>query len=145
MHEMIDMPKRSKKTPNKARMAKPTVAMSVNQPYAGFWVRLGAFLVDIVFTIAAGAIIPYVGVAVAVIFNLYLIYTRGYSLGKKVFSLRIEKEDGSKLDIVDVLLREIIGKFVSWLILGLGFVLIIIDAKKQGLHDKIAHTVVKTA
>ena len=143
------MPRRSKKTSKGAGTAKPAAAkaqpQSRNAAYAGFWVRLGAFLVDVVFTIAASAIVPYVGAAVAVIFNIYLIYTRGYSLGKSVFNLRIVKEDGSKLDIVDVVLREVLGKFVSGLVLGLGFLLIIIDAKKQGLHDKIAHTVVKTA
>jgi len=144
---MMDMPKRSKKTSKGAVKAArgERAKEAVKQPYAGFWTRLGAFLVDMVFTIAAGAIIPYVGAAAAVMFNIYLIYTRGYSLGKKVFNLRIEKEDGSKLDIVDVVLREILGKFVSGLVLGLGFLLIVIDAKKQGLHDKIAHTVVKMA
>jgi hypothetical protein len=38
-----------------------------------------------------------------------------------------------------------LGKFLSGLVLGSGFLLIVIDAKKQGLHDKIAHTVVKMA
>jgi len=144
---MIDMPKRSKKTSKREGTAKPTAAKarsrSNKSAYAGFWIRLGAFLIDVIFTIAASAAIPYVGAAVAVIFNIYLIYTRGYSLGKSVFNLRIVKEDGSKLDIVDVVMREVLGKFVSWLVLGLGFLLIIIDAKKQGLHDKIARTVVK--
>jgi len=135
------MPKRAK-TVKRAKAAKAQ-SQSKKSAYAGFWVRLGAFLVDMVFTIAAGALIPYIGAAAAVIFNIYLIYTRGYSLGKKVFNLRIEKEDGSKLDITDVVLREVLGKFVSGLVLGLGFLLIVIDAKKQGLHDKIAHTVVK--
>jgi uncharacterized RDD family membrane protein YckC len=136
------MPKRAK-TAKRTRAAKPAVAQSKKAAYAGFWIRLGAFLVDVVFTIAAGAIIPYVGAAAAVIFNIYLIYTRGYSLGKKVFNLHIEKEDGSRLDITDVVLREILGKFLSGLVLGLGFLLVAIDARKQGLHDKLAHTIVK--
>jgi uncharacterized RDD family membrane protein YckC len=153
--KMIGMAKRSKaakkaaKRPSRGvRVAKPIAARgakaAAKQPYAGFWVRLGAFLIDMIFTIVAGVTIPYVGAAAAIIFNLYLIYTRGYSLGKSVFNLRIVKEDGSRLDIVDVVLREIIGKFVSGLVFGLGFLLILIDARKQGLHDKIAHTVVKT-
>ncbi|VVB74036.1 RDD family protein [uncultured archaeon] len=143
---MMNMPKKSKKKSNvRKRASTAAVSRNGSGKYAGFWVRLGAFLVDAVFTIAAGVLIPYVGAAAALIFNIYLIYTRGYSIGKKVFNLRIEKDDGAKLDIVDVVMREILGKFVSGLVLGLGFLLIIIDDKKQGLHDKLAHTIVKQA
>jgi uncharacterized RDD family membrane protein YckC len=39
-------------------------------------------------------------------------------------------------------LREIIGKIVSSIILFIGYLMILWDGKKQGLHDKIAGTVV---
>jgi len=138
------MPKRSRKSKATNRASKAAVPRRETR-YAGFWVRLGAMIVDAVFMIAASVFIPSVGAAAAFLFNLYLIYTRGYSLGKKVLNLRIEKEDGSRLDIVDVVMREIVGKFLSLIVLGLGFLLIAIDDRKQGLHDKLAHTIVKRA
>ena len=39
-------------------------------------------------------------------------------------------------------LREVIGKFLSKLILGIGYLLVAVDSRKQGLHDKIADTYV---
>ncbi|HCB22768.1 TPA: RDD family protein, partial [Candidatus Daviesbacteria bacterium] len=39
-------------------------------------------------------------------------------------------------------LREILGKLASGLILGIGYLMVAWDSKKQGLHDKIASTYV---
>jgi uncharacterized RDD family membrane protein YckC len=39
-------------------------------------------------------------------------------------------------------LREILGKFVSGITLGIGYLMVAFDAHKQGLHDKIADTCV---
>lgn len=39
-------------------------------------------------------------------------------------------------------LREIIGKFLSAIILGIGYLMVIWNPKKQALHDKIAKTYV---
>ncbi len=38
--------------------------------------------------------------------------------------------------------REILGKFVSSILLGIGYLMVAFDSQKQGLHDKIADTYV---
>ncbi len=111
--------------------------------YAGFWVRLGALIVDAVFVMALNMFGFGVGGMVAMLINIYLVGTYGYSIGKKILKLRVAKESGKQpIGIVDALIREVIGKFVSTILIGLGYLLIAFDDRKQGLHDKIAGTVV---
>jgi len=38
--------------------------------------------------------------------------------------------------------RRLIGVVACWLTLGLGFALVLVDDRRQGLHDKIAKTFV---
>ena len=111
--------------------------------YAGFWVRFGAAIVDLVFVMALGMFSFGIGGMIAMLINIYLVGTYGYSIGKKILGLRVAKENGKQpIGIVDALIREVIGKFVSAILIGLGYLLIAFDDRKQGLHDKIAGTVV---
>lgn len=128
------------KAARSARRAPARRKISTN--YAGFWVRLGAAIVDLIFVIALGLFTFGIGLIGGLI-NIYLVGTYGYSIGKKIFGLKIIKENGKcPIGIVDALIREVVGKFVSAILLCLGFVLIAFDDKKQGLHDKIARTYV---
>lgn len=106
-----------------------------NYKYAGFWVRFVASIIDGIFS----AILLGIGWIV----NIYLVGTSGYSIGKRVVGLKVIKENGKcPIGLVDALIRETIGKFVSVLILGIGYLMIAFDSNKQGLHDKIAKTYV---
>ncbi len=103
--------------------------------YAGFWIRLVASLIDGIVQL----VLPVIGL----IINVYLTGEKGYSIGKKVLGLKVIKEDGKyPIGLVDALIREVVGKFISSLLLGLGYLLIGFDSRKQGLHDKIAKTYV---
>ena len=103
--------------------------------YAGFWIRFVAAIIDAIFS----SILFGVGRVV----NIYLTGTNGYSIGKRVLHLKVVKEDGKcPIGIVDALIRETIGKFVSAIVLGIGFLMIGFDPQKQGIHDKIAKTYV---
>lgn len=62
--------------------------------------------------------------------------------GKKALGIKVVRENGGKVNFHDAVIREILGKFLSGIIFGLGFIWILFDAKKQGWHDKIAKTVV---
>lgn len=76
---------------------------------------------------------------------LYYVGLQGYmgqTLGKKVMGIRVVDEKGQKPSYFTFFLREIIGKFVSAIILLIGYFMILWDSKKQGLHDKIASTYV---
>ncbi len=68
---------------------------------------------------------------------------QGRSPGKKLLGLRvIYLESGRPARFWRMLLREVIGKWVSAIVLYLGFFWAIWDEQHQGWHDKIAKTVV---
>ena len=67
---------------------------------------------------------------------------RKSSPGKMVFRARIADADTSSAPSDGRLLLRFAGYFVSILTLGIGFLWIAIDRRKQGFHDKIANTVV---
>ena len=67
---------------------------------------------------------------------------RKSSPGKMVFGARIADADTGEAPSDGRLLLRFAGYFVSILTLGIGFLWIAIDRRKQGFHDKIANTVV---
>ena len=66
---------------------------------------------------------------------------KGATPGKMICKLRIVNLDGSSITFKTALLR-IVGYAVSAIAIGIGFIMIGFDAKKQGWHDKIAKTYV---
>lgn len=117
--------------------------------YAGFWTRFAANLIDgvIVGIVSLIFILVTLGVGILVAWLLGLVYVigmwaaRGQTLGKMAMGVRIIKTDGTPVTFGTAVLRYI-GYLVSELILGIGFLMIAWDARKQGLHDKIAGTYV---
>jgi len=61
--------------------------------------------------------------------------------GKVLMGLRVTDMDGNKPAVARTTLR-FFGKFISTLIIFIGFLMIGFTKKHQGLHDKIAGTVV---
>lgn len=61
----------------------------------------------------------------------------GQTPGKMALRLKIITADGSNIKIGRAILRYF-GYLVSGLMLGIGYLWIIWDKKKQGIHDKIA-------
>lgn len=66
----------------------------------------------------------------------------GRTLGKWATGLRIEKTDGSDIGIGRALLRHFIGYPLSFLLLGIGFLIAAVTVRGRGLHDIIAGTIV---
>ncbi|MBF8982860.1 RDD family protein [Lutibacter sp. B2] len=70
-------------------------------------------------------------------------WTKGTSVGKSMLKMSVvNKDTGEKLGFIHMLIREIIGKFISGLILSLGYIWILIDNDKQGWHDKFVSSIV---
>ena len=67
---------------------------------------------------------------------------RGQTLGKWATGLRIVRQDGKPLTLLNALLRHVVGYPVSLLTLGLGFLLAVFNTQGRALHDIIAGTVV---
>lgn len=75
-------------------------------------------------------------------YYVYFIADRAQTPGKMVFQVKVLKEETlEKPSYSSAFMREILGKFVSTIPLGLGFLWILFDKKKQAWHDKIAGTV----
>ena len=91
-----------------------------------------------------GAIIGLLLLLAYIIWALVL-FARGTTPGKKVLGMRVINEDGTPAGFMTMLLREWIGKWISGLILSLGFLWILFDKDNQGWHDKLMSTYVVTA
>ena len=134
--------------------------------YAGFWIRLAAFIIDyIVLSIVSWIIMAAFGfsaavmdpndfnwVMFAVVYILILVVSVIYyvametsstqgTLGKMAVGIQVGKANGEKLSAMNALGR-LFSKILSWVILLIGFIMAAWDPKKQALHDKIADTYV---
>ena len=66
----------------------------------------------------------------------------GLTLGKWATGLRIERVDGAPVGIGRALLRHFVGYPLSFVLLGLGFLIAAVSVHGRGLHDMIAGTIV---
>lgn len=81
---------------------------------------------------------------------LYLVYIiiptgrSGQTLGKKICGIRVIRAAGERgsIGFGRALLREIIGKWLSGLIFGLGYLMVAFHKQKRALHDLVAGTYV---
>jgi uncharacterized RDD family membrane protein YckC len=77
------------------------------------------------------------------LYYVLLIGRKGQTLGKMILGIKVIKTDGSKKPgYLSAFLREIIGKIISAMVFGLGYLWMLWDGKKQTWHDKIANTIV---
>ena len=82
--------------------------------------------------------------SMAIGFLFYIIMWVNYdgaTPGKKLVGIKIQKNDGSKVNYPTAIIRYL-GYFISAIVACLGFLWVAWDKKKQGWHDKIAGTVV---
>ena len=66
---------------------------------------------------------------------------RGATLGKMAVGLRVVTEQGERISFLRATGRYF-AKYVSALILGIGFLMVAFTDRKRGLHDMIAGTLV---
>ncbi|MBE0598914.1 MAG: RDD family protein [Desulfuromonadales bacterium] len=139
--------------------------------FAGFWLRLVAFLLDsllvsvLQFVLSflllqasrlAGAPIDektflihltleFFGMVLAIAYFVFFTGYSGQTPGKRVMKLRVVRTDGTAVGYGRAFLREVPGKLLSGVLLGIGYLMVIFHPKKQGLHDLLADTyVIKT-
>lgn len=129
-------------------------------PYAGFWLRLVAWVIDLVVMLlltggvyliaelagapgsASGGTVALVTwgalVAACVVMEASPLQA---TPGKLALQLKITDLDGHRLGIGRTLAR-VVGKVVFVLTLGIGYVLAGATARRQALHDKLAGALV---
>jgi uncharacterized RDD family membrane protein YckC len=66
---------------------------------------------------------------------------RGATVGKMAVGLRVVTDQGQRLSFLHATGRYF-AKFISAIILGLGFLMVAFSDRKRGLHDMIAGTLV---
>jgi hypothetical protein len=73
---------------------------------------------------------------------IWIAFAKGTTPGHALMGFRIVRLDGSPVTFGTMFLRNIIGKFVSGMFVGLGYFWAIWDKDGQAWHDKIAGTLV---
>ena len=124
---------------------------SASTNYAGFWIRLVAYIIDaIVLLIPNYAIEMVVPMMTAylfsmIIYGVYVIYFLSSEMmatpGKMAMGLIVTDGDGNRISAGTAATRWICY-FISVIVLLIGFFMIGFTEKKEGLHDKLAGTLV---
>ena len=110
-------------------------AEQTEMEYVGFWVRTGAWFIDLILLAVAA-----LGLVVVAYF-IGLWAWRGQTLGQMAAHIKVVRQDGKPMDLGTAVLR-FIGYVVCVLTLGIGFLMIAFDEQKRGLHDRLAGTYV---
>ncbi|MEA3322907.1 MAG: RDD family protein [Patescibacteria group bacterium] len=139
--------------------------------YSGFWVRGAGYIIDgfivgllvmiigmpisvivsMMTAFTGSSILATIGqlfsslIGLAIAWGYFIFMTHKYqaTLGKMAIGVKVVADDGvGKLTLGKVTLRETVGKFVSSLVFGIGYIVAAFTKKKQGLHDFIASSTV---
>ncbi len=119
-------------------------ALAATLPRAGFWIRMGALLLDLLLVGILMGMLHHsndLELVVLAIYGALMWKLRGTTVGGLVFHLQVIRVDGRPIDWETAIVRAL-GCFLSMVVAGLGFFWIAFDSGKQGWHDKIAGTAV---
>jgi len=134
-------------------------ALVVSGPreYAGFWIRVGAKVIDGIILQAGGFVVGLIigflfrgndavaimGFIAGLLLNAaYVIYFTGNfgaTPGKMACKLQIIRADGSPLTFGTATGRYF-GEMLSGLTLGIGYIMVAFDEEKRALHDRVCDT-----
>ena len=134
-----------------------------NVQYGGFWIRAGASVIDTLLLMLILAPILYAlygeeyfaGISMtegrmddflnyllpAVVVILFWVY-RSATPGKMIFDLTIVDAVTGRKPSTGQFIGRYLAYYLSALLVGLGFLWVAWDRRKQGWHDKLAGTVV---
>jgi uncharacterized RDD family membrane protein YckC/cytoskeletal protein CcmA (bactofilin family) len=115
-------------------------------PRAGFWLRIGALLIDVLLIGLLTHLGPFhhhsnLHLLVLAVYGACMWKLRGSTVGGIVCDLRVVRVDGRPIEWDTAIVRAL-GCFLSLAVCGLGFIWIAFDQNHQAWHDKIAGTVV---
>ncbi len=161
-------------SPYSAPVSYAAVAPGVAAGYGGFWIRVVAAIIDaIILRIVVAPVglifgglgmagmmsgLPHAGLAVLgggvtfilLVFGswLYEAFMESSSyqatLGKMIFGMKVTDLNGNRISFERATGRHF-AKWLSAMILGIGYIMVGFTERKQGLHDLIAGTLVRRA
>ncbi len=79
-------------------------------------------------------------IALSLAYEVYFLTTRGATPGKMALGLRVIRADGSTSISAGLAAGRFFAKYLSGLILCIGFIIAAFDREKRGLHDHICAT-----
>jgi uncharacterized RDD family membrane protein YckC len=143
---------------------KEGVALAGELPYAGFWIRFAAigidglilWLMNLVVFIPLGLVSPIgeenpmaavaylplmmlIQYAIPVAYDTWFVGKYGATPGKMACKLKVVAGDGRPISYGRAVGRHF-AKWISSMILGIGFVMAAFDEQKRTLHDRICDT-----
>ncbi len=130
---------------------------------AGFWLRAVAAVLDSVISsalqftmvyalgnvveLSGSSTLPMVQMLIMLFSALagvfYYVFFTGYSgqtPGKIALRLKVVRLDDTQVSYGQAFIRETIGKFISGIVLGIGYLMVALRRDKRGLHDLMADT-----
>lgn len=125
---------------------------------AGFWIRLGARLIDLIvigiiiflfITIfpldtQSRAVQSFEGLFSLLYYVLLPVIWTGYTLGKRALGIKILNDDGSDVNLVQMIIRDFLTPILYGVTLGLlavvSAVMIGVRKDKKAIHDIFAKT-----
>jgi len=124
-------------------------------PYASFWQRVAGAIIDNIIFVLAGALISALAAAASspmliplAWLLVYIGYYAGFESsslqatpGKLAMDIKVTTLQGERIGFGRALGR-LLGKLLNSLILGLGYLMPLFTEYRQGLHDKVAGTLV---
>jgi uncharacterized RDD family membrane protein YckC len=132
--------------------APPEATKGPSGPRAGFWIRFAASFIDgVILAVPYGVLVVAFGLETGRALSLFVsaaYFTvlegspSGQTLGKKLCRIRvIDLRVGGPIGPRRAFIRWI-GRFVSGIVFGLGYLWMLWDKEKQTWHDKMAGSIV---
>jgi uncharacterized RDD family membrane protein YckC len=138
------------------------VRVAGTMTYAGFWIRVGAKLLDQIFLtivnfvlqgivtvlglmlgetagILLSVFVSFAMIAIQVAYTTYFLGRFGATLGKMVCGLRVVTAEGEPITYLRAFGRHF-ADMLSGLTLGIGYIMVAFDDQKRALHDYICNT-----
>ncbi len=126
-------------------MSVPVVISAATLPRAGFWIRIGASVLDLLIVGIAVSLMPdFWQPNLMLIFAAYCCVMwalKGTTVGGIICGLKLVRLDDRKVDWATAIVRAL-GGFLSLAAAGVGFIWVAFDDQKQSWHDKIAGTTI---
>ena len=144
------------------------VAVAGEMVYAGFWIRVGAKIIDVIILYALGFVVVLLGGlfivsspssgghistrfiagnifiammswVIQIAYPVYFLGKYSATLGKMACGLKVVRPDGEKISYARACGRAF-AEGLSSLILGIGYIMVALDEEKRSLHDRICDT-----
>jgi len=119
--------------------------------FATVWERFGSFVIDLLIILllyvllSARIYIPYGWLVIAWLYeSVQVSGMLQATIGQRIMGIKVSNRQGGTLDFTEASLRHF-SKYISVFTALSGYLMIILDKKRQCLHDKITGSLVVTS